>query len=363
MERIVRVELGQRGYDIRIADDFTVALPMAGEGRAALVVADAHTGPLYAAAVQELLADRGFACTYHEVPAGEGSKSLAQLGILLERAVAAGLDRKSLIVALGGGVIGDLAGCAAAVYLRGVAFLQIPTSLLAMVDSAVGGKTGVNLPQGKNLVGAFYQPVAVAANLATLESLPEREYRSGLAEVIKYGIIYDADFFAYLEQQQAALLRRAPEVLGEVVARCCEIKAAVVAQDERESGLRAILNYGHTLGHALEAVAGYGVLLHGEAVALGMVYANLVSTTVLGFPSEDARRITALLEAWGLPVRLPGTFGWEALRGVMATDKKADRRVPTLVLAEAMGRVRFGCRVPEAELAGVYARFAGGAAA
>ena len=359
MVKIVRVDVEGRGYDIRIGDDFRTTLQVAGEGRSALVVADTHTGPLYAQEVQQVLTAGGYVCSYFEIPAGETSKSLAQLGAVLERAVGAGLDRKSLIVALGGGVVGDLAGFAAAVYLRGVSFLQIPTSLLAMVDSAVGGKTGINLPQGKNLVGAFYQPMAVGIHLDTLHSLPEREYRSGLAEVVKYGIIYDADFFAFLEREQAALLRRDRDVLASVVARCCEIKAEVVGKDEREGGLRAILNYGHTLGHAIEAVGGYGALLHGEAIAIGMVYANGVSQAVTGLSQSECVRVETLLTAFGLPVGLPHAFGWEALRDVMSADKKADRRVPTFVLAEALGKVRFGCQVPEEVLATVYARFVG----
>ena len=354
MEKIVRVDLGERGYDIRIGAGFASTLQIKGDGRAALILADSNTGPLYRDAVFQILEQAGFVCSYMEIPSGESSKSLSQLGSILEHAIEAGLDRKSLLVALGGGVVGDLGGFAAAVYLRGISFLQVPTSLLAMVDSAVGGKTGINLPQGKNLVGAFYQPVSVAVNVDTLQSLPEREYRSGLAEVVKYGIIYDADFFAFLEREQAALLRRDPALLADVIARCCEIKAAVVARDECEGGLRAILNYGHTMGHAIEAVCGYGHFLHGEAISVGMVFANRVSEMQCGLDAAASNRIRNMLSELGLPIRLPQGVAWERLRAVMSTDKKAERQIPHFVLAEAIGSVRFGCEVPEDILKTVY---------
>jgi 3-dehydroquinate synthase len=251
-------------------------------------------------------------------------------------------------------VIGDLAGYAAASYLRGVAFLQVPTSLLAMVDSSVGGKTGINLKQGKNLVGAFYQPQAVSINLDTLDSLPEREYLSGLAEVVKYGLIYDADFFALLENEQESLLARDKAILSTVVARCCQIKADVVAQDEKEGGLRAILNYGHTLGHAIEAVCGYGCYLHGEAIAIGMAYANELSRQTLGLSDESCARITTLLARFGLPVALSNDVGWDALRAVMSTDKKAQRGLPKFVLIPEIGHARFGCEVSEDILRRAY---------
>lgn len=349
--RAVRVALGARSYDIRIGQGFADVLSGLGDYKRAVLVADSNTGPLYADAVGRVLSERGIAWSPLLVPAGEPSKSLAQVGVLLEAAVEAGLDRRCLVVALGGGVVGDLAGFVAAIYLRGVPFMQLPTSLLAMVDSAVGGKTGVNLPQGKNLVGAFYQPVQVGVNLDTLLTLPDREYRSGLAEVVKYGILHDAAFFAELERQVDAMLGRDPEVLQQVVARCCEIKADVVRQDEREGGLRAILNYGHTLGHALEAVLGYGQLLHGEAVAIGMIYANTLSERICGFPAADAERVKALLVRMGLPVScadLP--LEWQSIRAAMATDKKASEQVPLFVLAQGLGRVQPGLRVDEVDL-------------
>ena len=223
------------------------------------------------------------------VPAGEKSKRVALVEQCYDRLAAHRLERKSFIVALGGGVVGDLAGFVAATYLRGIPFVQVPTTLLAQVDSSVGGKTGVNLKAGKNLVGAFYQPRLVLCDLDTLRTLPRREYVSGLAEVIKYGIIYDAILFAQLERNLPKLLERDPATLMAVVARCCEIKAEVVGQDETESGLRAILNFGHTIGHAVENSSGYGKFLHGEAISIGQIAAARLSQKILGLPSGRSR--------------------------------------------------------------------------
>lgn len=353
----VRVDLSERGYDILLGHGFESVLDYRGSGASALVVSDSHVDALYGDAFTAALEANGFVCERAVVPAGETSKSLTQAAELFERALDARLDRKGLVVALGGGVVGDLAGFVAATYLRGVKLLQVPTSLLAMVDSSVGGKTAVNLPRGKNLVGVFYQPVQVAVNLDTLRTLPDREYRSGLAEVIKYGVIRDRDFFEALERQVDALNRRDESVLQAVIARCCEIKAEVVGRDERESGLRAILNYGHTLGHAIETISGYGVLLHGEAVALGMVYAGAVSCRVRGMDAAEAERVVALMEALQLPVSRRGLGNgvtWSRLRDAMSADKKARCSVPTFVLADAIGLVSEGCDVPEEELESVF---------
>jgi 3-dehydroquinate synthase len=258
------------------------------------------------------------------------------------------LERKSFIVALGGGVVGDLAGFVAATYLRGIPFVQAPTTLLAQVDSSVGGKTGVNLQAGKNLVGAFYQPRLVLCDLDTFRTLPQREYVSGLAEVIKYGIIYDAILFAQLERNLPKLLARDPGTLGAVVARCCEIKAAVVGQDETESGLRAILNFGHTIGHAIENTAGYGKYLHGEAISIGQVAAARLSQQVLGLRSGDVARIEKLLVQAGLPVRYELTPArLKKLFAAMTLDKKVSAGEVKFVLADKLGRVKFGCQVPE----------------
>ena len=251
-----------------------------------------------------------------------------------------------MLVALGGGVVGDLTGFAAASYMRGIRFVQIPTSLLAMVDSSVGGKTGINLAAGKNLAGAFHQPLAVFVDTETLATLPAREFAAGMAEVVKYGVALDAQFFGWLEQHAAAIQTREPAALERMVARCCEIKAAVVSQDEREGGLRAVLNFGHTLGHAIEKVTGFSGVLHGEAVALGMPFALALSLAAKGFPAQDADRVVALLDKFGLNVaRLkPKNLDWRELRAAMGQDKKSAGGAVRFVLCDRLGH----CGLPEA---------------
>ncbi len=353
MSKKVRVELGERGYDINIGNDFKSLITINGASASALLVSDSHVDPLYGDLCQTVLTDAGFKVKRAEVPAGESTKSLDFAKNLYDAALSAALDRKSYIFALGGGVVGDLAGFVAGTYLRGIRFIQLPTSLLAMVDSSVGGKTAVNLPQGKNLVGVFYQPRQVAINLTTLQTLPDREYFSGMAEIIKYGIIMDAGFFALLEEKVEQLLARDIETLRQVIARCCEIKAQVVGLDERESGLRAILNYGHTLGHAIENSCGYGELLHGEAIAIGMVYAGELSVQHMGLAPESASRVKDLLKKFNLPVdktALPRRLAWTELRDIMSTDKKAKCAIPSFVLAKELGQVSFGCEISEALL-------------
>jgi len=281
------------------------------------------------------------------VPAGETAKSLKSVQACYDQLAAHRLERRSFIVALGGGVVGDLAGFVAATYLRGIPFVQAPTTLLAQVDSSVGGKVGVNLKAGKNLVGAFYQPRLVLCDTDTLRALPAREYRAGLAEVIKYGIICDANLFKRLERDIPKLLRREPKTLSEIVARCCEIKADVVSQDETESGLRAILNFGHTIGHALEAISHYGKYLHGEAISVGQVAAAKISARVLGLPSREAERITNLFKRAALPteVKLSGAQRTE-LFDAMRLDKKVRAGEIKFVLARKIGCAEFGCKVP-----------------
>ncbi|MBN1557790.1 MAG: 3-dehydroquinate synthase [Lentisphaerae bacterium] len=355
--KTVRVELGERGYTIRIGPGAAPGEVLRGApGTRALVVSDTNVDPLYGARCEAALRDCGARPVRHVVPAGEPSKCWKQVAGIYERALEAGLDRRSVMVALGGGVVGDLAGFAAATYMRGIAYLQAPTTLLAMVDSAVGGKTGINLERGKNLVGAFHQPSEVAADPTVLETLPAREYAAGLAEVVKYGVIWDAPFFARLEAAADALAARDAAVLSEVMARCCEIKAEVVAMDERESGVRAILNFGHTLGHALEAASGYGRWLHGEAVALGMVLAGALSVREKGFDPADQRRLAALLRRFGLPTALPAADApaWEAVRTALRADKKSVAGAPRFVLAERLGRVVFGCETAEQTVEEVY---------
>jgi 3-dehydroquinate synthase len=290
------------------------------------------------------------------VQAGEKAKSLKVVQSCYDRLAEFRLERKSFIIALGGGVVGDLAGFLAATYMRGVPFAQVPTTLLAQVDSSVGGKVGVNLKAGKNLVGAFYQPGFVLCDLDTLETLPARELHAGLAEVIKYGIIYDAGLFARLEADMPKLLKRDAPALADVVARCCEIKAEVVGQDETESGQRAILNFGHTIGHAIEATAGYGKFLHGEAVAIGSVAAARLSQRVLGLPEDDVRRIATLFQQASLPtsIKLSTSQRAKVLRA-MTLDKKAVAGEVKFVLARRIGQVEFGQNAPAEMVAGVLA--------
>lgn len=351
------VDLGARGYEIRIGGGVLSGLGgLCAERfgkRRTLVVSDENVAGHYLAGVVAGLEAAG--CTVGSVvlPAGEGTKSVGYLAELWEAAVRAKLDRKSFLVALGGGVIGDLAGFAAATYLRGIPFVQVPTSLLAMVDSAVGGKTGMNLPQGKNLVGAFHQPALVLADLGVLETLPEREFNAGMAEVIKYGVIWDAEMFAGIEARAGLIRERDRGVLQELVRRSCEIKAEVVRQDEREGGVRALLNYGHTLGHAVENVGGYGERLHGEAIAMGMVYASRVSERCRGVGAEVTARQAALFRAFDLPVSWAG-MAWEPLFEAMTVDKKAEDAQPRFVLIDGIGKARLPEGVAPALLREVF---------
>jgi len=349
--RAVKVPLGARSYSILIGDGLLPALgpecSRLGLGRRCAVISDRHVAPRFGRAVQRSLSQAGFEPVLITVPAGETAKSLKSVKVCYNHLAHHRLERKSFIVALGGGVVGDLAGFVAATYLRGIAFVQVPTTLLAQVDSSVGGKVGVNLKAGKNLVGAFYQPLLVLCDLDTLRTLPAREYRAGLAEVIKYGIIYDAAFFEQLERELPQLLKRDPKTLAAVVARCCEIKAEVVAQDETEGGLRAILNFGHTIGHALEAISGYGKYLHGEAISIGQVAAAKLSAELLGLRARDVERITLLFQRAGLPTRLElGPARLRQLRAAMKLDKKVAAGEIKFVLAASIGRVKFGQKVP-----------------
>ena len=310
------------------------------------VITDTNVGPRFAAKIEKALAQAGFQAARITVPAGEKAKSLKSVQACYDRLAAARLERKSFIVALGGGVVGDLAGFVAATYLRGMPFVQVPTTLLAQVDSSVGGKVGVNLKAGKNLVGAFHQPRLVVCDLDTLRTLPSREYRAGLAEVIKYGIIYDAQLFEQIERDLPRLLRRDPPTLSAVIARCCEIKADVVGQDETEGGLRAILNFGHTIGHGLEAISRYGKYLHGEAISIGQVAAAKISARLMGLPAKEAERIHDLFRRTGLPtqVRLSATQS-RNLFNAMKLDKKVSDGKLKFVLARRIGQVEFGQNV------------------
>ena len=350
--RLVQVPLGDRSYVIKVGGGL---LPRLGAecavlklGHRCAVVTDTNVGREFAQRALASLAASGFEPVLVTVPAGEESKRVARVEQCYDRLATHRLERKSFIVALGGGVVGDLAGFVAATYLRGIPFVQVPTTLLAQVDSSVGGKTGVNLKAGKNLVGAFYQPRLVLCDLDALKTLPTREYVSGLAEVIKYGIIYDAVLFTQLERNLPKLLARDAATLGLVVARCCEIKAEVVGQDETESGLRAILNFGHTIGHAIENSSGYGKFLHGEAISIGQVAAAKLSQKVLGLPSGDATRIQSLFAKAGLPVAIKlDPARRKKLFAAMRLDKKVSGGDVKFVLAARLGRVKFGCKVPE----------------
>lgn len=358
MASILTVQLGDRSYPIHIGPDLLAALgdlcKKQGLGPSCLWVSDESVDALYGDRCDQSLRAAGFRTARAVLPAGESTKSMASLSRLFDAAVTGGLERSSFIVALGGGVIGDLAGFAAATYLRGIRLVQIPTTLLAMVDSAVGGKTGINLPQGKNLVGSFHQPTLVLADLSTLRSLPPREGAAGLAEVVKYGVIADPEIWDWLEAAgDTRSVFADAALLGKLVRRSCEIKADVVRQDEREGGLRAILNFGHTFGHALEQVTGYDRYLHGEALSLGMIYAARLSMRLTDFSGDDARRLERLLGALSLPVAFPD-LPWTELRAAMGRDKKSTSGAVRFVLAERLGAVQFGCPVEEALLEEVW---------
>jgi 3-dehydroquinate synthase len=357
MEVQVQVELGDRSYPIAIGNGLLAALGARCRERGArdrcLVVSDSNVEPLYGRRAVDALEQAGIAASTAVIPAGEPSKSGAELARLYEEAVRTGLDRRAFVVALGGGVVGDLAGFLAATLFRGIACVQAPTTIVAMVDSAVGGKTGINLSQGKNLVGSFWQPAAVVADLDTLATLPDREFRSGLAEVVKYGVIRDAALFDWLEAEADRILARDPDCLARMIARACEIKADVVRCDEREGGLRAILNFGHTLAHAVEKAASYGTYLHGEAVAVGMVYAARLSVLERGLEPAAPARLRTLLRRLDLPVSAPDC-PWETLRQAMGVDKKSVGRSPRFVLADRLGNAVFGCPVPESRLEEVW---------
>jgi 3-dehydroquinate synthase len=315
----VTINLGQRSYPVYIGENLLdeagrVCRQAALNGHAALV-ADTKVGALYGERVSKALSDSGFKVSTHLVAAGEPSKSFAAVATLCEDFARHEVGRQSFVVALGGGVIGDLAGFAAAVYYRGIPVIQIPTTIMAQVDSSIGGKTGINLSAGKNLVGAFHQPRAVLADINTLKTLGQREWNEGFAEVIKYGVIR--------EKRLLAELRKGAPSLPDLIQRCVEIKGSFVSEDERETtGSRALLNFGHTLGHAIEAVAGYGTFLHGEAVALGMMAAAHVSAKRAGLPAEEIQEIETAIKFFDLPTRLPNELSRKKILERVFADKK-----------------------------------------
>jgi 3-dehydroquinate synthase len=360
----LRVNLGPRSYDIAVGSGAPGLGPFARQrcrGTRALVVTDDNARP-HAGRAAEELTGAGFQVETVSLPPGEQQKALGVAASLYDRLIDLRADRQTLIAAVGGGVVGDLAGFVAATFNRGLPLLMVPTTLLAMVDSSVGGKVGVNHPRAKNVIGAFHQPVGVWVDTAVLDTLPAREYRSGLAEVVKYGVILDAEFFAWLEGHADALLKREPQAVGHVVARSCRLKADVVERDEREeTGLRAALNYGHTFAHAFETVAGYGAWLHGEAVAAGMACAALLAQRRGLVGPELAPRQRRLLEALGLP-SAPAPWSAEQLLAVMRSDKKNVAGRLRFVLPTRLGAVALFDDVSEEDVRAVLALNVGPAA-
>ena len=345
--RTVKVPLADRSYPIRIGSGLLAGLGKycehLGLGGRCAVISDYTVGKRYRKPALASLKAAGFKPIFISQSAGEQAKTLKNVQFCYNQLAKHRLERGSFVVALGGGVVGDLAGFVAATYLRGIDFVQVPTTLLAQVDSSVGGKVGVNLTAGKNLVGAFHQPKLVLCDLDVLHTLPSREFRAGIAEVIKYGIIYDAKLFARLERDLPKILAHDPITLTSIIARCCQIKAEVVGKDERETGLRAILNFGHTIGHGLEAISSYGKYLHGEAISIGQVGAAKISEQNTGLPAKDSARMTSLFEQAGLPTHIKLTaLQSKQLFNAMRLDKKVSGGKVKFVLAKRIGQVVSG---------------------
>ena len=353
--KTLKVNLGDRSYPIYVGGEIIHRLgeflQQAGLRGKVAVVTNSTVAQLYLDPVNQALARAGFESASVLVPDGEEYKNLESLATIYDHLVRARLERKSSVVALGGGVVGDLAGFAAATYLRGVPYVQIPTTLLAQVDSSVGGKTGVNHPEGKNLIGAFYQPRLVLIDVDVLDTLPRRDLVAGLAEVIKYGIIEDAELFQLLEGKIERLIDLDREVLTQVIAASCAIKARVVEQDEREDDYRAVLNFGHTLGHALEAATGYNDFLHGEAVAVGIAKAAAISVRQGFCDRQSLARIRALIEKAGLPAELPKSVTAQSLIQGLEVDKKSAGGKIKFVMCAGIGKTRFHSLTPAEVLA------------
>ncbi|MEX0617476.1 MAG: 3-dehydroquinate synthase [Pseudohongiellaceae bacterium] len=334
----VNVDLGSRSYPIFIGRgllDQAGLLSPCLNSRKILIVTNETVAPLYLHQLRANLADTE--CYDLVLPDGEQFKTLATVGAIYDKLMSLKCDRGTTLIALGGGVIGDIAGFAAATYQRGVNYIQIPTTLLAQVDSSVGGKTGVNHPQGKNMIGAFHQPRCVVVDISVLDSLPVREFRAGLAEVLKYGLIRDSEFFDWLEQHRDGIESRDSNLLAQAIKASCEQKAAVVALDERESGVRALLNLGHTFGHAIETATGYGNWLHGEAVATGMVMAADISRRMGWLEDADAVRVKSVIRGFGLPVTPPAEIDESIYLNLMSSDKKVRDGKIRLVLLKSIG--------------------------
>lgn len=345
MPELLRVELGSRSYDIQVgdrvlADAGKILKPLIGSRRL-IIVSDEQVARLYLHRLSNALEAENILYRSVVIKPGESTKSLPSFSNLIETLLEQNPDRKTVLVALGGGVVGDITGFAASVLLRGVDFIQIPTTLLSQVDSSVGGKTGINSKSGKNLIGSFHQPILVLADVSTLATLPERERKAGYAEVIKYGFINDEPFFAWLEKNGAPLLKGDTHLLADAVVRSCKAKASIVGRDEKESNVRALLNFGHTFGHALEAETGYSdALLHGEAVAIGMVMAFAASVKMGLCPQKDLERVLAHYKAMGLPASpLSVRKDWdiEKLMGHFEHDKKTESGKLTFILSRGIG--------------------------
>lgn len=340
----VRVDLGERSYSISIGSgtlaDIGSTLARFEFSRKLALISNPTVYGLYGSIVSQSVRDAGYDLVEVLIPDGEEYKNLGSMQTIYGELLRTRLDRKSALIALGGGVIGDITGFAASTYMRGIDFVQVPTTLLAQVDSSVGGKTGVNHLLGKNMIGTFWQPRFVWIDTSTLKTLPEREFLAGLSEVIKYGIIWDAELFSFLEEHREAVLSLQPEALTRIIGRSCEIKAEVVSKDERESGLRAILNFGHTVGHALETVTGYKKYLHGEAIAVGMHLEAKLSARLGMIGPEAVARIERLLLDYGLPAAMPEGTDADSIIAAMQIDKKAVSGEIRIVLPEAVGSVK-----------------------
>jgi 3-dehydroquinate synthase len=356
MEKL-RVELGERSYEILIDRG---NLPFIGErllrfsiGNKIAVISNPKIYELYGEKIISSLKKEGFDPSLILIPDGEIYKDYFWAYHILTQLLELGLDRKSCLIALGGGVIGDITGFVASIYMRGIPYIQIPTTLLAQVDSSVGGKTAVNHSLGKNMIGSFWQPSLVWIDVNTLDTLPEREFISGMAEVIKYGIIWDKDFFDYLESNREKILKKDKDLLIPAIKRACEIKAEVVSKDERESSLRAILNYGHTIGHAIETLTGYTTYLHGEAISIGMVYEAKLSN-ILGFlEKESLERIKNILKNLGLPTILPINIDTTAMVKTILLDKKNIEGKIRMVIPESIGKMKINFEISEENLKGI----------
>lgn len=339
--KTINIDLDERSYDIHIRtgvlDDAGSIIANVCKGKKAAVVTNTPIGKLYAERLTCSLESAGISASVINVPAGERFKTLKTVSGIYERFLDEKIDRSCVAIGLGGGIVGDMTGFAAATWLRGIDFIQVPTSLLAQVDASVGGKTGVNLSRGKNLVGSFYQPKAVIIDVSVLNTLPPREFRSGLAEVVKHGIIRDRNYFEYIENNLNDIMNLEPETLEHVVSVSCAIKADVVRQDERESGLRRILNYGHTAAHAVERLTGYRKYKHGEAVAIGMVTASCVAEIIHGSNIEMIGRIVNLLKAIGLPYRCPAEVSHDDILAAMGLDKKVSHGKLNAVVSNEIG--------------------------